>query len=546
MRHPTSSVIAGLVLESNVPRNMRRVRMRNLGPGTRPGWRISESEARQAVFTCGKTTAMHRLNLSSESLVAAALLLIAVAVRCVDFGNPVIHVDEQYYLLIGDRMLHGALPYVDLWDRKPIGLFAIFAATRLLPGDGVLAYQLVATLFVAATAWLVQRGARALGATRVAAFAAAVAYIVWLPLLSGRGGQSPVFYNLFVTAAAVLTLRLPGLAARGAVGAILRNGAAACLLAGLAIQTKYTPAIEGAFFGLAHVFYLRRAGAGSLVMGGAAMLWLALGVAPTALVVAFYHAQGPAAFQAFWFANFESIFRRAHYAYPAELIARRLLGTNALLLVLSVCAAFAWRGRDAVRNIAFGWLFAAIAGYLVLGTFFDHYALPLVAPLALLAAVTFARHRRAMIVSLGIGLTLLVVRTVIRHDDAAGAYRLARVVAANSGDACPYVFTGDSITYLLAHACVPTAYAFPSTLAYAPEQGATGIDEAGEVRRILARRPPVIVRGSEPLAAWNEASRTLVDAALARDYRPVFSTARDDYRLVVYLRRDRAFRSPGP
>jgi hypothetical protein len=489
---------------------------------------------------------MGRIRLSSESMVAALLLVIAIAVRAVDFGNPVIHVDEQYYLLVGDRLLHGALPYVDIWDRKPIGLFAIFAAIRLLPGDGILAYQLVATLFAAATARLVQHGARRLGASHLAAFVAGAAYIIWLPLLSGRGGQSPVFYNLFVTAAAVLTLRLPALASRSDVRGIVLNGAAACLLAGLAIQTKYTPAIEGAFFGLAHLWYLRRAGASWPTMIGAALLWVALGVGPTALVIALYWTHGPAVFQAFWFANFESIFQRSHYAYPPDLIARRLLGTNALLLPLTVCVALAWRRRDALRTLAFGWLGAAVLGYLILGTFFDHYALPLIAPLTLLASVTFSRHGRAIVATLGIGLILLVVRTVIRNSDAAGAYQLAYVVEANSGGECPYVFTGDSITYLLAHACVPTAYAFPSTLAYAPEQGATGIDEAGEVRRILSHRPPVIVRGSEPLAEWNEASRALVDGALARDYRPVFSTARDDYRLIVYLRRDRVFRSPRP
>lgn len=487
---------------------------------------------------------MRRAGLSSEIIAAALLLVVAFAVRAVDFGNPVIHVDEQYYLLVGDRLLHGALPYVDIWDRKPIGLFAIFAAIRLLPGDGVLAYQIVATLFAAATAWLVQHGARRLGATPVAAFAAGLAYLVWLPLLSGRGGQSPVFYNLFVTGAAVLTLRLPTLADRRAVRAIVVNGAGACLLAGLAIQTKYTPAIEGTFFGLVHLHYLYRAGARWPVMTGAAALWFALGLAPTGLIAAMYWAHGPAAFHAFQFANFESIFLRARYAYPPDLIARRLLGTNALLLPLTVCAALAWRQRDERRVLAFGWLGAAIAGYVVLGTFFDHYALPLVAPLALLAAVTFARHRRAMIAALALGLVLLVVRTVIRHDDRAGAYRLAAVVAANSGNQCPYIFTGDAITYLLARTCLPTAYAFPSTLAYAPEQGASGIDEAAEVRRILAHRPPVIVRGSRPLADWNDASRALVDAALLRDYRPVFSTVRDDYRLIVWLRRDRAFVSP--
>ncbi|MGI8366235.1 hypothetical protein ACRYSN_13930, partial [Sphingomonas paucimobilis] len=95
---------------------------------------------------------------------ALFLLLVAVLLRAHDFGNPVIHVDEQYYLLVGDRMLHGAWPYIDLWDRKPVGLFALFAAMRLLPGDGILAYQLTATLFAAATAFLIARGAARLGA----------------------------------------------------------------------------------------------------------------------------------------------------------------------------------------------------------------------------------------------------------------------------------------------------------------------------------------------------------------------------------------------
>ena len=53
---------------------------------------------------------MDRLAPRSPAIVAAALLLVALALRAWDFGNPVIHVDEQYYLLVGDRMLHGALP----------------------------------------------------------------------------------------------------------------------------------------------------------------------------------------------------------------------------------------------------------------------------------------------------------------------------------------------------------------------------------------------------------------------------------------------------
>jgi hypothetical protein len=51
------------------------------------------------------------------------LLAVAVALRASRIGDPSIHMDEQFYLLVADRMWHGALPYVDIWDRKPILLF---------------------------------------------------------------------------------------------------------------------------------------------------------------------------------------------------------------------------------------------------------------------------------------------------------------------------------------------------------------------------------------------------------------------------------------
>jgi len=469
------------------------------------------------------------------------LLVIAFAIRARDFGNPIIHVDEQYYLLVGDRMLHGAVPYIDIWDRKPVGLFLIFAAIRLLPGDGILAYQLVATLFAAATASLVASGGRRLGASRGGAVAAGTAYILWLSLLSGRGGQSPVFYNLFMAGAGLLTLRLPELAARRDRRAIMVSGCVTSLLAGLAIQTKYTPAIEGAFFGLAHLWFLRRAGTSWPMMAIAAAVWMALGVAPTAIVVANYYGRGPAVFQAFWFANFASIALRK--GYPAAKIAARLAGTTTQLSPFIACAIAAWRTRP--RRIetllAFAWLAAALIAFAIIGAFFDHYALPLMVPLTIIAAPVLGRWRSALAGTAVVGMLLFAFHLATERDDRGSAYLVARAMAANDGGKCPYVFAGDSVLYHLAHACLPTAYAFPSTLAYEPEQGATGIDEAAEVRRIMARRPPVVVTMDQPLAPWNRDSLAVVTAALAKDYRPIMSVPRDGDHLLVYLRRHRTW-----
>lgn len=468
----------------------------------------------------------------------ALLLAVALAIRARDFGNPITHVDEQYYLLVGDRMLHGALPFVDIWDRKPFGLFLIFAAIRLLPGDGILAYQLVATLFAAGTAWLVAAGGRRLGASPSGALIAGLAYVLWLSFLSGRGGQSPVFYNLFIAFAAVLTLRLPNLAREKRRRTIFGNGAGACLLAGLAIQTKYTPAVEGAFFGLAHLWYLRRAGSSWAATAGAAAIWAFLGIAPTAAVAAFYHTQSAAVFQAFWFANFASVALRR--GYPAAKIAARLAGTTVQLSPFIVCAVAASRQRPRSPELVlvFGWLGAALFAFAMIGAFFDHYALPLMVPLTMIAARILGRHRAARVGLAIVGAVLVTFHLATERDERGSAFAVARLMAANDGLECPYVFAGDSILYHLAGACVPTAYAFPSMLAYEPERGATGIDEAAEVRRIMKRRPPVVVTLDRPLAPWNADSEAVMIGALARDYRLVFSAPRDGTRLLVYLRDD--------
>jgi hypothetical protein len=475
--------------------------------------------------------------LASTPILAASLVVLAVAIRCLDFGNPVIHVDEQYYLLVGGRMLDGAVPYLDIWDRKPVGLFLIYAGMAALPGDDIVGYQLVATLFAAATALVVHRAALSTGAAPRGAIAAAVAYLIWLPILGGRGGQAPVFYNLLIAGAALLTVRLPSLAS---ARAILLNGCAACLLAGVGIQVKPTAAFEGAFFGLAHLWAMRRFGVGRSV--GAGALWTAIGLAPTLAAYASYAGMGAHAAAAWWFANVTSILLRP--GYPPQEILMRLLGIGAQLSPLILCATVAsrWRRHSAEARLAFGWLAAALVGFLAIGTFFDHYALPLVAPLAVAAARTFGRFPRAMIGALGLAALLVIVERAFVPRDGEGARAVARVVERNSGGECPYVFIGDTITYQLANACLPTAYAFPNLLAYATEQGATGIDEAAEVRRILRRRPPVILVSTRQLAIWNPASIAALKATLRAGYRPVFTAPRGGYRTVVYLRKDRPVR----
>src|ERR1700747_3207680 len=125
-------------------------------------------------------------------LATLVVLAVALVLRAPVFGNPVIHSDEQFYLLVGDRMLHGSLPFVDIWDRKPIGLFLLFAAMRGLGGalgnDGVLAYQLCAFAAASATALVIWRLAWMIAAP-VGALVASVSYLLFLSAVFCFGGQ---------------------------------------------------------------------------------------------------------------------------------------------------------------------------------------------------------------------------------------------------------------------------------------------------------------------------------------------------------------------
>ena len=113
------------------------------------------------------------------------LLLVAITSRAQVFGNSLVSIDEQFYRLIGHRMLAGALPYVDIWDRKPIGLFLLFAGFAGAGTWSVIVSQLVALAATVATAWLLFVVARRI-TTRGAALAAASIYIICLTVAGGE------------------------------------------------------------------------------------------------------------------------------------------------------------------------------------------------------------------------------------------------------------------------------------------------------------------------------------------------------------------------
>lgn len=414
-------------------------------------------------------------------LVAAAALAVALVTRWPLIGSPLAGLDEQFYLLAGDRLLHGALPYVDVWDRKPFGLFLLYAAIRLLPGDGMLAYQLVSTVFVALAGVLTVAVARR-GAGWIASLAAGGVVIGNSTILGAGLGEAPVFYDPLVIGAAWLVL------AR-------RGGGWAMLLMGVAITIKTTAIFEGIAFGIAMLVTHRAEGALALLRR--AVHYVAIGAAPTLAIAGFYAVQGE--FAAFWFANVTSILRRQGGTSTASLV--QLVASLLLVAPLALPAIVGWR-RAHDRVLLSVWSIAAGLGFLSVGYFAFHYALPLLAPLAILAAQGLPR--RAARVAAALTAAMLgwqAVQASPAAQDRTDLGRLLAVLPADVATHCLLVREGPTILYHASHACLASPYAFPGHFAAAGEAMALGRPRAAIVDDALARRPAAIVDRAWPADA---------------------------------------------
>ncbi|MES2096051.1 MAG: hypothetical protein V4459_04775 [Pseudomonadota bacterium] len=463
------------------------------------------------------------------------LLLVAIVARLLTFGNPVVHVDESFYFTTARAMLGGALPYVDIWDRKPIGLFLLYvpAAAFGVP-LGVWVYQAMALAAVVATATFVARFADRCGWRR-GAMTGAVAYILWLDLLGGAGGQAPVFYNLLMVAAAGLIApdeRNPDARTR------LTRGLAAMALVGVALQIKYSVVFEGCFFGLWWMWREWRLSRSvpHVLPGGAALAAVAL--LPTVAAWGYYAVIGQSG--AFLYANFLSIAAR-----QPDPMREQLLNLAQIVLITSplyAAAILAWRREKAagVPGWLFAWLIAATLGLLAFGSWFDHYALPVLVPLTIAAAGFVDDPRRSPKIAywvLGLAFVGAQATTAINlHNRGTSAQFDGVAATIGTGPGCLYVFSGDSMMYAYSGRCRLSRYVFPSHLGRVRERGAIGVDQQAEIERILALRPEVVaVRGNYP--GERAELRALVLQRMARDYRLRGSPPLGNGKILVFERR---------
>ncbi len=430
----------------------------------------------------------------SRSAQLLALAIFAFLVRVAAFGEWTFDIDDQFYLLVGDQMLHGARLYVDVWDRKGPLLYILYAGFALFPKP-VLAFEVGATLSVIASAYGINRLTQLVSTPR-AGMIAGVGYLGLTCMFGGASGQTPVFYNTLMIGAVWAIVTNIGALREGRVNAMVVGGIA-CASAALAI--KQSAAAEAAFFGIFISVLLLRSRSPlwrtTLQIGLLAFVALL----PWLVTAAYYLAIGH--FPELWNALVTSNMTRM-YETPIGRVYRVLILSGRLIFLL----VFGYKGAQLmlsqrsdppVLKFFMIWAVVALLSVLTFPNIFAHYALPILPAFCILASAYFASSRFGMMafgammaVALVVGGTLNPVR---RYQAHVAANELVRYVDAETPSRKLFVWGMPSYLYMALDIPPPSALAFPPHLYQGDEAGVSGIDEVGEVTRILAGKPETVV-----------------------------------------------------
>lgn len=102
--------------------------------------------------------------------------------------------DQGIYATVGRAMLSGQVPYRDVWDFKPPGIFLLFAVSEALFGHTMAAPRILEALGLLAMAWaMVQLAERWYGSKTPGWIGAAIAAIVHVELDFWHSGQPESF-----------------------------------------------------------------------------------------------------------------------------------------------------------------------------------------------------------------------------------------------------------------------------------------------------------------------------------------------------------------
>ena len=461
----------------------------------------------------------------------ASFLAIAIGLRLLTFFRSVIDHDESTYIVIGDAILHGARYWVDIIDVKPVGIFWLYAGFQAIFGHSIFAMRLMATLWLALTAFFMAQFKLELGSSPRAAYGAGILFIVLNSLFTfyGISPNTETFFTFFTMLAFWLALRYYNSMGWFIAGVAL----------GLGFIIKYVVLFDALALGL---FLLSNPKAGMPVRIKGLIAMLVGAALPFAGVMACYVDWG--VLDKFLFYTFQV---SRNYPVAAELgdhlksFADLNLRFFPVALLFYLTLGYS-RTPSHIRRLGILWSALVLIPVLMPGKFFGHYYIQFFLPLSFIAGEFFSRNKeesprflrpffsRSVAVPL-LG-TLLALHFFFQKKDYIDRLDTPRIVAKTLQEkmrAGDQVYAGNfhHILYFLLRQQSPTPYVHRSLLWSEDHRKALNIRAEEEIQQIFTERPAFVV-------VQDSIADPLFNRLLQKGYIPS-KTIRNERGKPVYL-----------
>ena len=304
--------------------------------------------------------------------------------------------DQAMFGYIGDRWLHGDLPYRDAWDIKPPGIFGVYALAQLIFGrdmGAIRALDLVSTL---ATVVILFQLARRFASIRAAAFGAGLFGAAYFNDFNfWDSAQAESFAAPF--AALYVLLLLEGRDRRSdwrLVAAGLCLGILALLKTTFIL---YVPLVIPVLLPLLRDGVARRFGLRALVLVAAGA------IVPLGLLVLLFQAQGGVSYLVELLVAQKGYANGQLAALPAVFVERLLsfLIMHPLTTLLVIALGLGLRGKTikaiADRPVLMTWLMLSLVLLVLQGRLYFYHWLPVLPPLAMLGGYCLATRLRSLV-----------------------------------------------------------------------------------------------------------------------------------------------------
>ncbi|NES78518.1 MULTISPECIES: glycosyltransferase family 39 protein [Okeania] len=92
-------------------------------------------------------------NINQKLIIFLAFLLLSFFLRFWTLFVSVLDKDESIYILGADSLLNGNLPYIEIWDNKPPGIFILFSLTMLILGKSIVSIRILSIIATTFTSY---------------------------------------------------------------------------------------------------------------------------------------------------------------------------------------------------------------------------------------------------------------------------------------------------------------------------------------------------------------------------------------------------------